>query len=398
MFQNSSLYKESIINFEKNFGEKPKFISYAPGRINVIGEHTDYTGGLSIPAAINCWVSASFSHRNDYKVSIYSENYQEAWKFSLDEIKQLEVQKASWKQYVKGAFVLFMEKYGMDHGISLYLQGNVPLGKGVSSSAAFEISLLNALRKTSGKKISDQEIILMAQQIEHNFLDVKSGLLDQFASQFSKSGQFQIVDFSSLENHYITAHKNFNNFYWILIDTMVERKLADSGYQERVQECDEILKLLEEKFGKNSFRETNMSEINLIFPLKEKGEKSNLYQRAKHIISENKRTLEAKSVLESGDFFALGKLLNETHKSLSQDYNVSCKEADFLQKVGTSHQACIGGRMMGGGFGGGVLFLVQKGSESNFITKLLKSYKDYSGIDTDAITFDLVDGAKVCNV
>jgi len=376
-------------DFINKFQHSPGFYSQAPGRINIIGEHTDYTGGLSLPAAIDRWTVGAWRKRDDDKIKIYSSNMDELWETSWPEIKN-SIDK-NWKKYVAGALILFKEDQFPQtepSGLELALVGNIPLGKGLSSSASIELMVLNGLNLLYGKSVSPLSLTKMAQQVEHQFLKVKSGLLDQFASQFSREDGAILIDFETLEHQPVSAHENFSGYVWVLVDSLVERELANSKYSERVNEYERAKSILADK-GLN-FRATSSGEAPLIF----KDASENVFKRARHIISENERTQKAYECLKDGKVEELGRLLLDTHASLSADYEVSHKNLDFIVEASKNKSGVAGGRMMGGGFGGCCLFLVKKDSQDAFCRAIMNEYESFCSLKTAPHSYNFVGGAS----
>jgi galactokinase len=378
-------------DFLFRFNDQPQVFSQAPGRINIIGEHTDYTGGYSLPAAIDCWTLGAWKKRDDSLIKIHSSNMEEFWETSWELLENSLDE--SWKKYVAGAILLFKKSQltdGADQkGFNLSLDGNIPLGKGLSSSASVELAVLNGLNFLYKKNLSPLELAKMAQQVEHQYLKVKSGLLDQFACQFSKKDEALLIDFSSLKTQAVPLDPVFADYSWVLVDSLVKRELSNSKYSERVEEYGKIKSILAEK-GKGTLRDITYSEVSPLFA--EAGE--NIVMRARHIVSENERTLDACACLKNGKVRTLGELLLQTHVSLSFDYEVSHPHLDFLVARGKDLPGVVGGRMMGGGFGGCVLFLVKTSEVENFSAEIAEQYFVHSGLATEPRIYRFVSGAS----
>ncbi len=378
--------------FKRHFGKKCDAVATAPGRINLIGEHTDYTGGLALPAAIDRWTAVAFSQREDSLIKVHSINMSDDYEIDLSRIKATPLPEKEWQKYVYGAISLFQRDCGFQTGLNLLIAGNVPLGRGISSSASLEMALLNAFRDINMSDISDRELIELGQQVENIYLNVPTGLLDQFASQFSREGFIQLVDFRNLSNEYVQTHHNMENHEWALIDSQVKRSLAGSDYETRVKECRESFSLLKEK-DQNIKHYRDITESDLQKHLKD--EKPILYRRLLHVVKENARTLEAQVALQEGEVEKLGELINETHHSLQKLFEASCKELDLIQKIGIKHPACAGGRMMGGGFGGCVLFLINKNGRDSFIDYMENECQHHFSQKLPLMILNLVWGARI---
>lgn len=372
-------------SFRKFFHLDADFTVAAPGRINIIGEHTDYNQGLSMPAGINRWVLCSCSKRKDKKVVIYSLNYHSEFSFDLGEKLQKE---ESWQRYIYGCIEVFRSTFSIEVGFNAVINGNVPIGSGVSSSAAIEVSIMNALRNLYNVELSDLELIKLCQKVEHEHLKINSGLLDQYASQFSNEGSILMLDFKELSHKYIPA--SFGEWIWVLVDTKVKRELAGSKYSERVEETLEGYNLLKEKFQEvNHFRDIELHHLESL------GDNLLIKKRLNHFVKENQRVLEAANCISKGDFLGLGSLLVESHESLSKDYEVSCEELDFLVQRAIDFEGCAGGRMMGGGFGGCTINLVKKDEVDKFSQKIANDYFDKFNIEPEITIYKVVRGAHV---
>jgi galactokinase len=368
--------------FEEKFGAGPVLVAYAPGRINIIGEHTDYNFGLSMPTAINRWVIVCLRPRQDKVISIISQNYHEKMEYTLGEAF---APTASWQKYTYGCLSVFGGQYPLRQGFEAVIWGNVPIGSGVSSSAAMEVALMNALRAYYEADMDDLALVKLCQRVEHEYLKVNSGLLDQYASQFSRLGKLMILDFNQLSAEYVDA--DMKDWTWILADSKVKRELAGSKYSERVQETAQALQEIKSKNARvNGFRDITLADVGLVSdPVAQK--------RIKHLVLENQRVLEAAEALRQKDFEQLGRLLTASHFSLRDDYQVSCPELDFLVDTALQMPYCAGSRMMGGGFGGCTISLVRKDSVQKFNAFMTDEYAAEYDIVTEINNYQLVDGA-----
>ncbi|MGV3586009.1 MAG: galactokinase [Adhaeribacter sp.] len=368
--------------FEEKYGAAPTLVAYAPGRINIIGEHTDYNLGLSMPAAINRWVIVCLRPRPDQNISVTSQNYHDKMEYTLG---QDFTPSDSWEKYVYGCITIFNNQYNLNKGFEAVIWGNVPIGSGVSSSAAIEVALMNALRAAYAADMDDLTLVKMCQRVEHEYLKVNSGLLDQYASQFSREGKLMILDFNQLSSDYVDA--DMKDWAWILADTKVKRELAGSKYSERVRETADALAEIKSKDSSvQGFRDLTEDHITLISdPVQQK--------RIRHLVLENQRVLQAAEALSQKNFEELGKLLTASHQSLRDDYEVSCPELDFLVDAALQLPYCAGSRMMGGGFGGCTISLVRKDAVHKFSNFLTDEYAREYDIVTEINNYQLVDGA-----
>jgi galactokinase len=384
MIELKQLIHENEDNFRKEFSSAPLLTAAAPGRINIIGEHTDYNNGLSMPAAINRWVVVSISERADSEVHVKSFNFKDRFIFNLnDKVNPAQ----SWMNYVYGAFHIFSKESKIRKGFNACIYGNVPLGSGVSSSAALEVALLNAFRALYKAGFDDLKLVKLCQRIEHEYLGLKSGLLDQYASQFSKSGKLMILDFKSLSHTYIDAESK--GWKWVLVNSNVKRELAGSKYSERVEETAAALAFIKDAdHSVKGFRDLTLTHLTL---LKNKIQA----KRIEHFITENERVRMAAQFIEKGEWLKLGTLLNESHRSLRDDYEVSCEELDFLQSAAISNKACVGSRMMGGGFGGCTINLVKESEVEQFKNTIGSAYFLRFNIKPEISEYLITNGADI---
>lgn len=379
------LHEDIASKFQSKFGHKPTLISSAPGRINIIGEHTDYNLGLSMPAGINRWVIIAYRQREDHLVKIFSESFGTEMDYLPT---QAFTPSQSWQKYIYGALEIFQKTDKITHGFDAYIWGNVPLGSGVSSSAAIEVAMMGLLRHVFNAKFSDTELVKNCQQIEHQYLGVKSGLLDQYASQFSKAGKLMALDFQSLSHTYADAE--MDDWCWVLANTKVKRELAGSKYSERVEETQKALQLLKSE-GVNHFRDITLAHVDKI-------QDSTIKKRIKHFVTENQRVHDMAAAFKVKNYVEVGNLLYASHESLKSDYEVSCAELDYLVELCKNFSDAAGARMMGGGFGGCTINLVKKSALLAFEKYVTTEYKAKFNIVSEVYAFDVVEGAKVYSV
>lgn len=349
-------------------GGAAQVLAAAPGRINIIGEHTDTIGGLALPVAIDRHIVVALRRRGDgvARVTALDLGEQHAWRVaSPPEPGELE----GWRAYVVGSVAVFQELLDTRGGVfpggfEAVVHGDVPLGSGVSSSAALCLAWINALDAWTELGLAPLERARLAQQVEHRWAGVPCGLLDQVASQCSVAGKLALVDFRELRVQLV--HDGLQGVRWVLLHTGVQRALASSAYQQRVEEVTLAL----ERSGLGHWRDLPGPEgwaaldVALGDPV--------WSARLRHGVSENARVLAAVAAVERGDAAGLGRLLDQSHASLRDDYAVSCEELDVLQQLATSAEGCWGARMMGGGFGGCVLALVEEGAD--FRDPVMRAY------------------------
>ncbi len=345
--------KEKITHFKKIYKNPPEILSSAPGRINIIGEHTDYNLGYVLPAAINLRINFLASTRNDDQVCLWAEDFKQEEKFSLSEFSYSE--KNKWANYIKGIFWVLKEEGFRLGGINGLVWGDVPLEAGLSSSAALEVSVIKALTNLFFIELPPERLARLAQKAENDFVGVKCGLMDQFISVFGQKNKALFLDCETLYSELIPLNFEKAKLGLLVYDTRVQRKLASSEYNKRRKESSQALKMMKKR-GIKTYKEARMS---LLEEMKEKMAEVN-YKRARHVISENERVKKAREALKADDFSFLGKLLFQSHESLRDDYEVSCPELDLLYETGKEFRGCLGARLVGAGFGGSGIALLKK--------------------------------------
>ena len=361
----------------------PQVIVRAPGRINIIGEHTDYNYGLAMPAAINKYVFVSMSFNKDRKINIYSDQFDDKVSFSLDNLSGSK----AWHKYVLGSIQEVFKSYNVSSGLNISIHSNLPMGKGVSSSAALEVALVNSLFEIFNIDKDDNEIIKICQKIDHKYIGIQSGVLDQSASQLSKVDNILKLDFNNGSFDYINS--NFSGCTWIIVDSMIKRELAASKYHERVNECKEALAVISKLLNKKiSFRDIKLDNLSLL-------DNPTLKNRIKHYIDENKRVIQMEDSIFNNDKESMGKILIQSHCSLRDLYEVSCKEIDYLFSISSDFQYWYGGRIMGGGFGGSMINLVKDGYEEEYSNFIKGRYKKEFNIDADVFNVEFSNGVEV---
>ena len=379
----NSLIDSTKSEFYKVYNSKFDFVSIAPGRVNIIGEHTDYNLGLAMPVAIDKWICIASRKRNDNKINIFSSNLNDTINTNIDNLEP----KKLWHNYVIGCFSVLKDKFNIDKGVDVFINGNIPIGSGLSSSAALEVSLIGVLLKTFKINFSLNDILNLSHNVEIDYLKINSGLLDQYASIFASNNPV-LIDFSTLKHSHVNS--KINNSSWILFDSKIRRELVSSKYNQRVSECLEGLKKINKKLSSSKkINELNLSDLNLI-----KDDEIN-FNRLSHVINENKRVVLMKNALENGDNISAGKILNNSHSSLSKLYDVSCKEIDFLIKISKITKGYYGGRIMGGGFGGCTLNLIESLNKDEIIKTIIKEFEKKYNYIPDVIPVEFSKGFEI---
>lgn len=376
--------------FAEKFGEKGTGSYFAPGRINLIGEHTDYNGGYVFPASITIGTYGVARKRADKQIRLYSENFPEKGiiTFSLDDLEYRK--EDDWTNYPKGVIrYLKAAGHAIDSGIEIAFYGNIPNGAGLSSSASIELLTGVILDDLFGLAIERLELILTGKKVENEFIGVNSGIMDQFAIGMGKKDHALLLDTNTLAYDLVPAE--FGDYVVAIMNTNKRRELADSKYNERRGECEEALKRVQTKLKIQSLGEldeaTFFAHTSLI-------EDPTLIKRAKHAVTENQRTLKAKAALEAGDLESFGHLLDASHASLRDDYEVTGIELDTLVAAAQEQPAVLGARMTGAGFGGCAIALVKKSEWEAFATAVKESYREKIGYETDIYQASIDDGAR----
>ncbi len=350
----------------------------SPGRINLIGEHTDYNNGFVMPTAIDKKIY--FKLRKNYKGSlcrIYSETYNSSFEFSLNKIKR---SKNAWENYILGV-VNEMQKLGKQlGGFDCILKSDIPIGAGISSSAALECGLASGLNELFDLQLSKIDIIELAQRAEHNFVGSNCGIMDQYASVMSKEDHLILLDCESLDAEYIPA--DFKNCKILLLNTRVSHSLADSEYNTRRQECEEGVRIIA---GENSqVKSLRDVDEQMLEHFKDKLP-GRIYDRCSYVIEENKRVQKAAKAIKNSDLKEFGKLMYASHEGLQHKYEVSCPELDFLVDLARDKDFIHGARMMGGGFGGCTINIIEADKIDNFIQEADKTYFNEFGLHPEPI-------------
>lgn len=364
--------------FIAKYGGSPRTFR-APGRINLIGEHTDYNEGFVLPAAIDFATYVAGAPRHDRQVRVASLNFEHELDFDLDQPPI--TAGATWARYVQGvALILEREGYRLC-GADLLIDSDVPVGAGLSSSAALEIATAFAMASLSEQKVDGMTLAKIGQAAEHEFAGVRSGIMDQFVSVHGQSGNALLLDCRSMEWTPIPI----SNARFVICNTKVKHDLAESEYNKRRAECEEAARLL----GHASLRDVSLGE----FERRAAELPAIPRKRAKHIISENQRVLDAVEALRLNHLEKLGQLIDESHESLQRDFEVSSDELNLMADLARGHQIVLGSRMMGGGFGGCTINILTSGDHADFMKKMSVDYRRETGIYPDIYECRIANGA-----
>lgn len=373
--------------FSRTFQGRPRFFR-APGRVNVIGEHTDYNDGFVMPFAIDRQTIVAASRREDSKVNVRARDLDETCAIDLRD--EPRVKTGTWMDYVEGSLRCVAEKFRFEpSGADMIITSSVPIGAGLSSSAALEVAVGFAILSLNDVPVDREKLAFAGQMAEHNYVGTRSGIMDQFASAFGKQGNAMLLDCRSLERKYVPIADERATI--AVIDTKVKHNLASSEYNTRRAECEEAVKLLKRELPDvRSLRDVTQQQIDQFANLLPE----NILKRSRHVVSENQRTLDAAESFRKKDFESVGELMFDSHASLRDDYEVSCDELDFLVDVASEITGVFGSRMTGGGFGGCTVNLLSRDYLEEFRTMTVELYASKFGQEPDFYIFEAADGVS----
>jgi galactokinase len=378
--------RELLAKFNSRFHSTAK-VYRAPGRANLIGEHTDYNEGSVLPAAIgfSCWVA--IAPRSDRKLTLYSENFNESVEADLDNLKVHATGK--WADYPLGvAWALEQAGYRLC-GANLYILGQVPLGAGLSSSAALEVSAGFALMHLAKHSIPLKELALLCQRAENEFVGARCGIMDQFVSCHGRAGSAMLLDCRSLDFQLLRLPPKV---HLVICNTMVRHELGSSEYNIRRSQCEEGVHQLSKALpGIRALRDVSLADLEEHRELLS----AIVYKRCRHVVTENARTHWAAAALESGEIATLRQLMTDSHRSLQDDYEVSCRELDIMVGLATQQRGVLGARMTGGGFGGCTINLVQAAESDRFCDRVAEGYQAAIGRRPDIYVCEASNGAGI---
>lgn len=378
--------------FEQKFGGHGDIRRYfAPGRVNLIGEHTDYNGGHVFPCALTLGTYAVARKREDNKLRFYSMNFDKMGIVESDLNDLTPAKSAGWTNYPKGVIWAF-EKRGhkLPVGLDILIYGNIPNGSGLSSSASLEVLTGLALKDLYGFDVSMVDIALIGQYSENNYNGCNCGIMDQFASAMGKKDNAIFLDTNTLEYEY--APVVLEDAKIVIINSKVKHSLVDSAYNDRRNECETALKELQEVVDIKTLGDLTEEQ----YEAHKDAIKSDIRQkRAKHAVYENQRAIKAVAALKENDVETFGKLMNASHVSLRDDYEVSCEEIDILVDLAWATPGVVGSRITGGGFGGCTVSIVKNDAVENFVSTIGKAYAEKVGHEAEFYVVDIGDGAHI---
>ncbi|MGA2003118.1 MAG: galactokinase [Terriglobales bacterium] len=357
--------------FREKFGATAR-IFRAPGRVNLIGEHTDYNDGFVLPAAIGFYAWVAAAKRQDRGLRVYSDLYDEKIALSLDGLAS--PPRGHWSDFIRGVAATLQDAGHKLTGANVVIHGEVPLGAGLSSSASLEVGVALALSSVSGIEVPRLELVRLCQRAEHEYVGTRCGIMDQFAACFSEAGHALLLDCRSLDYRLVPIPPNLR---LVVCNSMVRHELASGEYNLRRSDCETGVKLLQAHLpGVRALRDVELKDLKhdcSVLP-------ERVYRRCRHVVTENQRVIKAVNALEAADAELFGQLMYQSHASLREDYEVSCRELDLLVALASTIPGVFGARMTGGGFGGCTVNLVRAESAADFQVRIAQTYAKETGI------------------
>ena len=371
--------------FDELFGGGPK-IYRAPGRVNLIGEHTDYNDGFVMPVAIDRYSWVAVAKRTDQKIRIHSANYSETIEFYLDDTNP--VRAGDWSDYPRGVMISLQNAGYVIQGADILISSDVPIGSGLSSSAALEVSVGFAMLDQVGAPIDRTELAQLCQSAENDFVGVRCGLMDQFTACHGKEGKAVLLDCRSLDYQLIEIPMDFSV---VICNTMVKHELGRSEYNLRRADCEEGVRILaRSRPNIMALRDVTMDELD-----RQRSElPEKIYWHCRHVVSENERVQRAAAALTSGDAEEFGSLMYESHRSLRDDFEVSSPELNLMVQIARMQDGVIGARMTGGGFGGCTVNLVRRDAVAEFTEAVSRKYAALIGLSPEIYISSAVAGVE----
>jgi galactokinase len=384
-----SMNSKKIADKFKSLFKTEAHVFRSPGRINLIGEHTDYNDGYVLPAAIDKSIIAAVNVNSQNLLRFYSIDFEQYFELKITDLK---VQDHQWANYLLGVVAQFQKRGLNISGLDCVFGGDIPIGAGLSSSAALECVLAFAINKIHGFGLELMELVRLSQKAEHEYAGVNCGIMDQFASMFGKEDHGMLLDCRSLEYEYSPIR--LDNYSIVLVNTNVSHNLAASEYNTRRQECEAGVEILK----KHKMEITALRDVDSEVLEAHRNEFPNhVYKRCKHVVEENHRVLAARKALNEGNHKRFGQLIYDSHSGLCNDYEVSCPELDFLVELAKESGKVIGARMMGGGFGGCTINFVNHSFTKEFSEMILKKYNAHTGIVAEIYIVKICNGTSSFN-
>lgn len=376
--------------FTKVFGDAHGLtIVRAPGRVNLIGEHTDYNDGYVFPMAINFDIVMAVRKRPDQWVRIHANDNGKTVAFSLADPITYDAEER-WSNYPRGVLWALQEAGARLSGMEMAFLGTIPQGSGLSSSAALEVATALAVQHITGFEIAPPDLALLCQRAENDFVGMKCGIMDQFISLLGEKDHALFVDCRTLDYERIPLE--LGDYRILVCHSGVKHSLVDSEYNRRRQECETGVQILADRFP--AVRALRDADLTMLRACRDQLEPV-IYQRCHHVITENERVLKSIAALKAGDLPAFGQLLNQSHDSLRDDYEVSCAEVDLLVDLARKVEGVLGARITGGGFGGCTVNLIHAEAVDEFSTRVLSAYRKQTGIDAQVYVSTAANGAEI---
>jgi galactokinase len=378
----AALIKDVKTKFIKIFKTDPILV-FSPGRINIIGEHTDYNGGFVFPAAVDKGIAAAIQKSDAGFCTAIALDLESIIEFELDKLKPSK--EGSWENYVCGVVAEIQNRNKVVGDFNIIFKGNIPGGAGMSSSAAIENSVVFGLNELFDLGLTKIEMILISQKAEHNYVGVKCGIMDQYASMFGIKNNALLLDCRTIESK--PYEIDFKDHQLLLINTNVKHSLSDSAYNDRRSACESVAEILKIETLREASEEDLEKIIDKVTPEN--------YQKALYVIQEIERTQKAATAIEENDLVTLGALIYASHNGLQHQYKVSCTELDFLVAQAKKNKHVLGARMMGGGFGGCTINLVAKSEAAAFAEVASKAFKNKFNNECSVYFVELSDGTRL---
>jgi galactokinase len=354
-------------NFIDVFNVEPQIVVKSPGRINIIGEHTDYNEGFVMPAAIDKAVYIALAKSNDDKIHLFAQDYNEPFSIAINQIKKTDTE---WANYVLGVVAELQKGNHTVQGFKAVIAGDLPIGAGMSSSAAVECATAFALNEMFGFGLTRMQMAALTQKAEHNFSGVMCGIMDMFASLMGKANHAIQLDCRDLSYKHVPL--DLGEYELLLFNTNVKHSLASSEYNTRRKQCEAGVAMVKAKYSSvNSLRDVSEAMLDELV----KPHDTTIDKRCRFVVQEIQRLQDAATAMQQGDLLTLGKKMFATHDGLSNDYAVSCKELDFLVDAVRNNEAVLGARMMGGGFGGCTINLIHSSKVDEVVAVVSKQYE-----------------------
>jgi galactokinase len=378
----SALKERATAAFTQTFGTPPALFIAAPGRVNLIGEHTDYNDGFVLPAAIDRHALMAITPRADRQVRIVAADFGSRASFNLDRIVVDDAHR--WSNYQRGVAWALQEAGYTLSGMNIALSSDVPVGSGLSSSAAVEVAMAYAFQVVGGFALDGARRALLCQKAENGFVGMNCGIMDQFIVSLGQRDHALLIDCRSLDYTPVPLPDGCDV---VICDTKKRRGLVDSEYNRRRKECERGAAIL----GVRALRDVTLEDLKA----READMDEVTYRRCRHVVSENERTVEGVSALRSGDVIRFGELMNASHLSLRDDYEVSCPELDAMVTAAWEQQGTLGARMTGAGFGGCTVSLVESASTTEFVQNVRQAYTRTTGVAPDVYVCQAEDGVRI---